>query len=244
MHKYAAEYFKCNHCGFIQVESPHWLEEAYTSAITAHDIGLLHRNIKYSEHLTMLLYSFFGTKGHYLDTAGGYGIFTRLMRDKGCDFQHTDKYCENIFAKNFEQNRTQYNAITAFEVMEHVTDPIKFIDDEVSIFTPESLIFSTLTYEGERPKDDWWYYAFDTGQHISFYTKRSLEHLAQRLGYNYHPISDDLHIFTKLSITRNKLQKYCSNGLFTWRKHYIKKKLKKSKLKKKDAEYVKSLRST
>ena len=90
MHKYAAEYFKCNHCGFIQVESPHWLEEAYTSAITAHDIGLLHRNIKYSEHLTMLLYSFFGTKGHYLDTAGGYGIFTRLMRDKGCDFQHTD----------------------------------------------------------------------------------------------------------------------------------------------------------
>lgn len=45
LRKYKVKFFKCSKCGFIQREDPYWLSEAYTSAITSTDIGLVWRNI-------------------------------------------------------------------------------------------------------------------------------------------------------------------------------------------------------
>lgn len=239
LQKHTADYSHCKQCGLIQATTPHWLEEAYSNAITSHDIGLLARNIKYSKELTPLLYNTFGLKGTYLDTAGGYGVFTRLMRDIGFNFQHTDKYCENLFAKRFEATESHYSAITAFEVMEHVIDPIEFIKTDILPYTPKFIIFSTLTYSGPPPTDDWWYYAFDTGQHISFYTKDTLDKIANKLGYSYYSLKGQLHLFVNNEHDTTNIKKASSEGLFNINGLRIQKKMKKNKLKKKDSEFVK-----
>ena len=43
--KYQADYEVCDSCGFLRVDKPHWLDEAYSSAIAAADTGLVMRNI-------------------------------------------------------------------------------------------------------------------------------------------------------------------------------------------------------
>jgi hypothetical protein len=242
LQKHTADYSHCKQCGLIQATTPDWLEEAYSNAITSHDIGLLSRNIKFSKELTPLLYNTFGLEGTYLDTAGGYGVFTRLMRDIGFNFQHTDKYCENLFAKNFEATQSHYSAITAFEVMEHVIDPIEFIKADILPYTPKFFIFSTLTYSGPPPTDDWWYYAFETGQHISFYTRETLEKLANTVGYSYHPLKGQLHLFIANGHPTTNVNRTASTGLFNLNERSARKKMKKTKLKKKDSEFVKKIK--
>jgi len=81
INKYKIDYFKCDNCGFLQVEEPYWLEEAYKSPINDSDTGLLERNIYLSRKVSVILYFLFKKDGNYLDYGGGYGIFTRLMRD-------------------------------------------------------------------------------------------------------------------------------------------------------------------
>lgn len=55
LNKYEVQYYKCPDCGFIQTEEPHWLDEAYSSAITSSDIGLIQRNCSISFKLDILL---------------------------------------------------------------------------------------------------------------------------------------------------------------------------------------------
>ena len=48
LNKYKIEYYRCNRCAFIQTEEPFWLQESYSNAITNLDIGLVGRNLYYS----------------------------------------------------------------------------------------------------------------------------------------------------------------------------------------------------
>jgi len=45
LRKYRVQYYRCEMCGFIQTESPYWLEEAYSSAIAIQDVGIMRRNL-------------------------------------------------------------------------------------------------------------------------------------------------------------------------------------------------------
>ena len=37
---------KCPKCGYVQTETPYWLEQAYVHAINRSDTGLLRRNAR------------------------------------------------------------------------------------------------------------------------------------------------------------------------------------------------------
>ncbi len=104
--KYPAHFDLCNGCGFLRIRQPHWLAEAYCSAIASTDVGLVARNADIARKLTTILYFAVGERGSgcYLDAAGGYGMLTRLMRDYGFDFYWSDKYCANLMARGFEFN--------------------------------------------------------------------------------------------------------------------------------------------
>jgi hypothetical protein len=187
--KYRANYFHCRNCGLLQAESPSWLDEAYSAPIARSDTGLVQRNLDLARALACLLYACFGRNGKYLDIAGGYGLLTRLMRDCGFDYYWHDKYCENLFARGFEVTSAAppFSAVTAFEVLEHLQDPLEFLRDSVRESGTRTIIFSTVLYEGNPPApEEWWYYAFDTGQHISFYQGRTLAMLAGRMGLRLH----------------------------------------------------------
>lgn len=201
---YAASYYACTSCGFLQVQEPTWLEEAYRCPINACDTGILHRNERLRESVSVLLYHFFDPKLSYLDFAGGYGIFTRLMRDVGFDFYWMDKYTENVFAKGFEYRSQPVGAVTAFEVLEHLADPVAELQKMLSL--SRNLIFTTQLLPDPVPSPhEWWYYGIEHGQHISFYTRNSLERLAERFGLQYYSFRD-LHVMTDRQLPRLRLK--------------------------------------
>lgn len=203
LNKYLADYFYCETCGFLQVDSPHWLKEAYSNAIVDADTGLLSRNIMLSQKVSCLLANFFDKDAKYIDVGGGYGVFTRLMRDVGFDFYWSDLYCENLFAKGFEadtQTNSNFTAITAFELLEHLQDPFDFIQKSLNKYDSSTFIFSTELFQGTPPQpDSWKYYAFYSGQHISFFQNRTLAYIANKLSLNFYS-SHGIHVFTDKTI--------------------------------------------
>jgi hypothetical protein len=205
--KYEVRYFFCDSCGLLQTEEPYWLDEAYGSAIADADTGLVWRNLDIARKLSSLLYFCLDPEASYLEFAGGYGLLTRLMRDRGFDFRWHDPHCQNIFARGFEwdrSKRTPAKAVTAFEVVEHVQNPVDFIRGALAHAGTSTIIFTTLLYNGEPPRPDkWWYYSLESGQHISFFRQKTLIVLAQRLGLRlvsngwFHLLTDEnIHNFT------------------------------------------------
>lgn len=200
MGEYHAEYYQCPECLLLQPENPErWLQKAYSSAIAESDIGLIFRNQTNASLTTAILHFLNPAGSRILDVGGGFGVLCRSLRDRGFDCYTTDIYCENLFARSFEPwEGFEANCLLAFEVFEHVPDPLEFVSSSFSRYNSNYMIFSTLTHnDSEPPPRDWWYYTFETGQHISLYHRRSLMAIAEKLGFHYFRISDNLHIYSR-----------------------------------------------
>jgi len=197
LNKYSIQYFKCPECGFIQTEEPYWLEEAYSEVINRSDIGLLARNLDLSKSTRSILKFIFNSNGKYIDYGAGYGVFVRLMRDYGFDFYWTDKFSDNLFAKDFEADLTKkYDVLTAFEVFEHLVNPCE--EMETMLKYSDNILFSTFLVPSNNPKPgEWWYYATDHGQHVALYSKKSLEFLARKFNLNFYTNGKNIHLFSR-----------------------------------------------
>lgn len=194
--KYEVAYYHCTHCNFIMTEQPYWLPEAYSQALTNADTGILVRNQYFLERVAIILYKLFGMDKDYLDYGGGYGVFTRMMRDLGFNYYWQDKYAQNLLARGFEHKPgKKYSAITAFEVFEHLDDVHSELEEMLKY--SDTIIFSTLLHGSEVPSKDWWYYAFNHGQHIALYSQKSLEILGKKFGLNLYSNGTNLHMFTR-----------------------------------------------
>ncbi len=201
--KYMVTYYYCEESGLLKSETPYWLDEAYQDAIAETDTGIVMRNIAASNFLERILHHLFRGEGKFLDVSGGYGLLTRLLRDKGFDCYTTDKYCKNIFVKAFEpEEGFQANALFAFEVLEHLENPRQFLEEIFNRYNCKTLIFSTLTFSDRIPSRDWHYYSFETGQHITFYQPRTLALLAEMVGTKYYMIGPDIHMMTDIPLSQ------------------------------------------
>lgn len=210
--KYDVNYFQCLNCGFVQTEEPYWLEEAYSEAIASSDVGLVFRNIKLSEVSRNLILHLFESEGKFLDYGGGYGLFVRLMRDSGFDFYWYDKFCQNIYSKNFEAlenpENPAYEVVTAFEVFEHFVNPIAEIEEILKY--SKNILFSTELLPESNPKpSQWWYYALEEGQHISLYTKKALSILAKKFDLNLYSNNSSLHLLTQKKLPPALFESLC-----------------------------------
>ena len=196
LNKYDVEYFQCEECQFVQTEKPYWLEEAYNSPINHSDTGIVLRNQRLSRIVGSLIICFFDKKKEAVDYAGGFGMFTRMMRDIGFDFYWLDPYVKNELARGFEgEDGKKYHIATSFESFEHFDEVIKEAKRITKI--ADNLILSTEMIPLPPPKvEDWWYYAPEHGQHIAFYTLKSFRKLAQELGLHYYNL-DNVHILAK-----------------------------------------------
>jgi 2-polyprenyl-3-methyl-5-hydroxy-6-metoxy-1,4-benzoquinol methylase len=197
--KYDVAYFQCPDCRFIQTEEPYWLAEAYGSAIAQLDVGVVSR----SEHLLRvvptLLKMYFKPEARFLDFGGGYGLFVRMMRDRGFDFYRQDRYCENVFARHFDladlPPRSRFDLLTAFEVVEHLPDPVAELSAMLQL-SDNVLFFTELQPEDPAALEQWWYFSPETGQHVSLFHRRSLAALARRTGL--HLLShENLHLLSR-----------------------------------------------
>jgi len=201
---YDVAYYRCSRCGFIRTEDPYWLEEAYSTAINGSDVGLVRRNYQLATVARLVIATFFNAQGRFIDYAGGYGLFVRLMRDEGFDFAWSDKYCTNLFAQGFESVESEkgpYELLTAFEVFEHLADPVEELARMLEY--SRNILFATQLLPEPAPSlDKWWYYGPEHGQHIAFHTRRSLTLLAERVGLNFYTNGVSMHLFTEKRLSQ------------------------------------------
>lgn len=207
LQKYPSNYYKCTNCSFVQTDEPIWISEAYQSAITSLDIGLLGRNYNMVKSIKLLVNCFFPKAKTFLDYAGGYGAFTRMMRDEGFNYFNQDDYCENLFAKHFDikdQNSEVFDVVTGFEVLEHFVNPLQ--DLEKVFKYSKNLIFSTeLIPNTNLEIENWWYITEETGQHVSFYSTKAMEIIAEKFNTKYYCYQKSLHIFTNEKFDINQI---------------------------------------
>lgn len=211
LHKYEAPYHYCIKCDHIFVAQPTWLDEAYSEATVAEDTDVVVRNVFTALRLAAINYLVLGDRGQgkHADVAGGYGLLTRLMRDLGFDYYWSDRYAKNLFARGFEYDASQgaCQTISAIEVLEHTTNPLEFIQQNLIDHQSDTLVFTTEVFPDNNPPppNKWGYYSLDTGQHIAFFSRKGLSLLAQRLDMHYFP-SGRLHIFSKKPLSSWKLK--------------------------------------
>ena len=199
LNKYNVAYYKCDCCDFIQTEEAVWLNEAYSEAITKLDLGYATRNILSRDIVSSIIKCLFKGKASFLDYGGGYGLFVRLMRDWGYDFYHHDLYCKNLFSEHFSAEDStcdKFELVTAFEVFEHLNSPMEEIDKMLSY--SDSIFFSTeLQPKSIKSADDWWYFSPDIGQHISFFSKKTLNVIAEIKKINVLSDNKSFHLLSK-----------------------------------------------
>lgn len=193
------DYFECDNCGYIQTETPGWLEEAYSSPINKFDTGIIRRNKVNVGRVVMTLASYRMMSGRVLDYAGGHGILVRMLRDEGVDAFWSDKYCANLFARGFEAVDRNYDLLTAFEVLEHLLHPVEDLNVMLN-HAPTVLASTELAPESGSPPMDWQYFGLEHGQHIGFFRRRTLAWIAERCGVHHASVGGSLHLFSKKSV--------------------------------------------
>lgn len=177
-----AGYFRCAHCGLIETETPSWLDRAYSSALSAIDTGAIHRST-FTARLALAVAFVLGLDPHKksLDFGGGYGVFTRIMRDAGWHFTWYDKFAENLFARGFEGDpNAAHEFVTSFEVLEHLVD---VREEFTRLFAPRhrAVLVSTSLHDG-HPARDWWFFMPEAGQHVAFYSADTMRYIANEFG--------------------------------------------------------------
>lgn len=212
--KYDVSYFRCINCHFIQTEEPFWLEEAYgLGAISALDVGIISRNTFLAKKTEEILDELFPLDKLFpelepfigVDYGGGQGIFVRMMRDMGYNFYRQDLYAENLYTKYFDitdlTKDTHFTILTAFEVFEHLPNPIEEIKKMFDY--ADILLFSTELQPSDEISEieKWWYIVPETGQHVSLFNKTTLEKIAKILDVNLYTDSCSLHILSKKPLT-------------------------------------------
>jgi hypothetical protein len=191
-----SELHSCTNCGFVFIEPVYWLDEAYAEVVAPSDVGYASRNLAASKILSALLGNT-SASDFFVDFGGGYGLLVRLMRDNGFRFHLYEPHAQNLFARNCEADRDRfgpYRALTAIEVLEHLTDPLLSVA-EMSRWS-RCLVFTTELCPTARPMpEEWWYFGIDHGQHISFYSSKALRFIAEKYGLLYYNLGDNWHAF-------------------------------------------------
>jgi len=128
-----------------------------------------------------------------LDYGGGNGLAAKIMTEHGWRYHSYDPILDP--ALNHIQGRA--NVISAFEVFEHVPNPLAGMTDLASYAAPDCLLIvgTQVTDDAlDRHRLGWWYAGPRNG-HITLHTRASLTRLFARHGFRYQrTLESSIHI--------------------------------------------------
>jgi hypothetical protein len=177
--KYEVDYFRCMDCESLQTQEPFWLQEAYGNAECQLDPGAVQRCL-YNFALTLIVGWLFHCR-RMLDYGGGAGLLCRLLRDRRKDAYSFDRYSSLGYATGFGASpRETFDLVTAFEVIEHFSNPMLGLK-EIFEARPRVVLATSELFTGQGP--DWWYLAPTEGQHVFIFSEKALHWTAARFGY-------------------------------------------------------------
>ena len=183
--KYNVNYFYCEKCGGLQTEEPYWLDEAYLPINEKFDTGQFVRCLHNAAFLDAITSYFdIGTKP-LIDYGCGSGLTARILRDVGINAFGYDTYSTPRLLMGFQKNTLDdASIINVCEVAEHFTNPRSSFED---IFSCKPSIVIVQTGMFEKPNKDWEYLAPEHGQHIFFYSEKTITYLAKnhRIGATF-----------------------------------------------------------
>jgi hypothetical protein len=211
-------YLRCSACDFLFTRDfDSWSEADFGAKIYNADYALVDPDFaeqRPAANASFIIRNFgaSGQKIRVLDYGGGEGKLMDLLRANG--FRIVNTY-DPFSSKYNVSDGQKYDLITAFEVFEHVPDPIATIRDIAKRLKPESLLlFSTLLQPADFAEVglDWWYVGPRNG-HISLHSGNSLALLLKQCGLTLASASQGVHIgFSKLPHFARGLMKKNNQG--------------------------------
>lgn len=195
LQKIDASLMRCNGCGFIFVQEPIWLESSFHDELNVLDLGSVDRCGIVLDFLEVLVRSERLASSTILDWGGGYGLLTRMARDRGLDCVNFDPYVNDLFSGP-ARVRTEVTAglTVASEVFLHIPDPLSALNN---LLAYSDIVLVTAVVPPLDISDEWWYLMPETGQHVAFFPVSALEELARRSGTRIHTDGRFFHVFTR-----------------------------------------------
>lgn len=192
-------YHRCTGCGFtftrfFDAFTPtDWTERVYNADYAAVDPEFAQaRPLRNA----MAVRSYFGDLREAiigLDFGGGNGTAAAALRRAGWSFDSLDPFGA---AELTQAHAGRYSLCTAFEVFEHLPDPEATLREIVVCCSSGPLVIVVGTWLSDGHADvglqDWCYAAPRNG-HISLFSRRSLELLAQRCGLEFASLNGKTH---------------------------------------------------
>lgn len=183
--KYDIKYFHCQTCGALQTEEPYWLEEAYQPINEQLDTGQFVRCLHNAAFLDALTSQLNLPNDPLVDYGCGSGLTARILRDVGINAYGYDTYSTPRLLMGFQTETLEgASVINLCEVAEHFPNP-KSSFEHIFSCNPSVVVMQTEIFN--KPNKDWGYLAVEHGQHIFFYTEKTIAYLAQthRMGATF-----------------------------------------------------------
>lgn len=199
---------QCHNCGQIFTgirlqaisrqnfyDNPKYFKRMY-GKFRLHPSSLWHRIVAYKR---LKLIERFGARGKLLDVGCGYGIFLNTARRYGwsvfgVELSHLAyEYGRNFYSLDIFHGAVEeanypdhsFDVITAWDVLEHLSDPIIFLKAIRRILKKDGICFFSLpnieSTAARVFKDKWW--TLRPAEHIWHFTPRTITQLLNEQGY-------------------------------------------------------------
>ncbi len=188
-----AVYHNCTVCDSLIAVAPTWLERSYSTTIFPDpDTGALRRTLFVNNFIRrMRSVGLLARRYRSLDFGCGLGMLVSLQLDRGADAHGFDRYSKPRFAQlacGNEMPTSQFDLISAVEVIEHMTSPVDVLTSLRERLTQSGLLLiTTELFERKRFPDPsrWHYLAPEHGQHIMLFSQLGLVKAAERAGLRH-----------------------------------------------------------
>jgi hypothetical protein len=205
-------YHQCHKCNFIftsffdNFSDQNWSDYIYNDEYKRIDPDYSGKRSLQNKALVMsAIHSWWKDEDVGLDYGGGTGSLSASINSEGIKYESFDPFGEDT-----RIGLKEYSIISAFEVMEHLSDPLRVFDHLQKMLIRKRgliLISTQLINPAMQPGQliNSWYAAPRNG-HISLYSRKAMEYFGHKFELDYKQVSRGLHIFSS-GLSANEIRR-------------------------------------